>query len=168
MARKAIVSIEHKSKLSSDDWRELSAMMQQLHAQERMWRESFEEKQKQTGMVCSGFIPDPWTTKKTKWMLKDDDIIAIARDPKTSKPIGFCAAESKPELGWATCDGVFVASKWRKHGIASKLVNAVLDEVKRKGLESLDLRVSTKNKAAQAFYSKLGFAATALEMERWT
>ena len=80
MASKAIVSIEHKSKLSSDDWRELSAMMQRLHAQERMWRESFEEKQKQTGMVCSGFIPDPWTTKKTKWMLKDDDIIAILTD----------------------------------------------------------------------------------------
>ena len=156
-----------KSKLSSDDWRELGFMMRELQDQERSWLDDIEEKQQRArGVFTIGAIWPELTIKETKNYFKTDNLIIVARDPE-QKIVGFCAVEKKPSLGWATCDGLFVQKEWRGKGIASTFLEIALDKVKEAGLDSLDLRVSIKNKAAQALYKKLGFSRTAYQMERW-
>lgn len=103
-----------------------------------------------------------------KSYFKADDLLFIARDPDGPKPVGFCAIERKPSLGWATCDGLFVKKEWRGKGIASAfLEKMLLAKVKRDGLDSLDPEVSVKNKAAQSLYKKVGFSRTAYQLEKW-
>ena len=107
------------------------------------------------------------TLKEAKHYFKSDNLIIVARDPNDQKIIGFCAIEKKLSLGWATCDVLFVKKEWRGRKIASTFLEIALEKVKNSGLDSLDLRVSVKNKAAQALYKKLGFSKTAYQMEKW-
>lgn len=160
------ITITPKSKLSSADWRELGRMMRTLQDQERGWLDDIEEKQQAKGVFTVGDIQPEMTIKEVKSYFKSDSLVIVARGPE-QKLIGFCAVEKKPSLGWATCDGLFVKREWRGQGIASAFLEIALEKVKHDGLDSLDLRVSIKNKAAQALYKKLGFSRTAYQMERW-
>lgn len=156
-----------KSKLSSDDWRELGSMMQDLQLQERNWLDDIEEKQQRArGVFRVGIIWPVLTLKEIKEFFKTDSLMIVARAPD-QKLVGFCSVEKKPSLGWATCNGLFVKREWRGLGIASEFLELALDKVKEASLDSLDLRVSIKNKAAQALYKKLGFSRTAYQMEKW-
>ena len=162
------IFVTPKSKLSSDDWRELGFMMRELQEQERGWLDDIEEKQQRArGVFRIGTIWPEMTLKEVKDCFKSDNLIIVARDPDDQKIIGFCAVEKKPSLGWATCDGLFVKKEWRGRGTASTFLEIALEKVKHDGLDSLDLRVSIKNKAAQALYKKLGFSTVALKMEKW-
>lgn len=165
---KAVVRLEPKSKLSSNDWRELGRMMNKLRDQERGWLDDIEEKQerKRDAVIIGTFCPE-MTVKEVKAIFKDDDLLFIARDPSSLRPIGFCAVERKDELGWASCDGIYVDEAWRNQGIASTFLELALEKTKASGLFSMDLRVSVKNKAARKLYEKLGFSKTAYMMERW-
>lgn len=169
MARKTCkFYVVPKSKLSSDDWRELGLMMRDLQNQERGWLDDIEEKQQRArGVFKARTIWPEMTVKEVKACFKCDNLIIVARDPADQKIIGFCAVEKKPSLGWATCDSLFVKKEWRGRGTASTFLEIALEKVKHDGLDSLDLRVSTKNKAAQALYKKLGFSRTAYQMEKW-
>lgn len=169
MARKTCkFYVVPKSKLSSDDWRELGLMMRDLQNQERDWLDDIEEKQQRArGVFKARTIWHEMTVKEVKVCFKCDNLIIVARDPTDQKIIGFCAVEKKPSLGWATCDSLFVKKEWRGRGTASTFLEIALEKVKHDGLDSLDLRVSTKNKAAQALYKKLGFSRTAYQMEKW-
>lgn len=166
--KKALISITPKSKLTSDDWRELGAMSQALQCQERGWLDDIGEKQLRCqGVRMLSMISCEPSVKEVRARFKSVSFIITARDPESSKLVGFCAVEKKPHLGWATCDGIFVKREWRGRGIASAFFEMALAEVERSGLESLDLRVSVKNRAAQALYKKLGFSKTAYELEKW-
>lgn len=165
---KYIIKLEPKSKLSSDDWRALAELMQELQCQEREWLDDIEEKQlKHCGVFRVSFGFEKMSLKDIKANFKADDLMFIARDSSSLKIIGFCAVERKYNLGWATCDGLIVKKEWRNKGIASAFLEMAFEKVKKDGLDSLDLRVSIKNKAAQALYKKLGFSKTAYQMERW-
>ena len=162
------IKLEPKSKLSSDDWRCLGIMVRKLQDQERSWLDEVEEKQQREKGVCIiGRIQPKMTIKEVKAFFKNNDVLFLARDPCTNKPIGFCAVERKFDLGWATCDGLYVEELWRNKKVATYLMQSALDKTKHDGLDSLDLRVSMKNKAAQKLYKKLGFSKTAYQMERW-
>lgn len=165
---KALIKLEYKSKLSSDDWRELGRMMNKLREQERSWLDDIEEKQerKRDAVIIGSFYSD-MTLKEVKAIFKSDDILFIARDPATSKPVGFCAVERKDDLGWSSCDGIYVDESWRNQGIASAFLEMALQKTRDSGLFSMDLRVSVKNKTARKLYEKLGFSKTAYMMERW-
>lgn len=168
MARKTCkIYVVPKSKLSSDDWRELGFMVRELQDQERGWLDDIEDKQQARGVFMIQPIWSEMTLKEAKHLFKTDNLIIVARDPNDQKIIGFCAIEKKPSLGWATCDALFVKKEWRGRKIASTFLEIALEKVKHSGLDSLDLRVSVKNKAAQALYKKLGFSKTAYQMEKW-
>lgn len=168
MARKTCkIYVVPKSKLSSDDWRELGFMVREIQDQEREWLSGIEDKQQARGVFMIRPIWSEMTVKEAKCLFKTDNLIIVARDPNDQKIIGFCAVEKKPSLGWATCDALFVKKEWRGRKIASTFLEIALEKVKHSGLDSLDLRVSVKNKAAQALYKKLGFSKTAYQMEKW-
>lgn len=165
--KKLLICITPKSKFSSDDWRELGAMSQDLLCQERGWLDEISEKQQAKGVFTISMIPDVLSIREVKARFKCNSFIITARDPESGKLVGFCSVEKKPSLGWATCNGLFVKKEWRGRGTASAFLEMALAEVEKSGLESLDLRVSVKNKAAQALYKKLGFSKTAYELEKW-
>lgn len=165
MSKNFQIEIAHKSKLSADEWKALGLMMRKLQEQELHWLSSFHYKQ--TGVMQIGVIFDEMTMKEAKSLFKSSNVLAVARDAKTHDIIGFCAVEEKPELGWATCDGLHVDPKWRRKGIASSLLKLAFDKIKHDGLDSLELRVSLNNKEAQALYKKLGFTSVAMKMEKW-
>ena len=144
-------------------------MMQCLQNQERKWLDDIEEKQQQRarGVFTLCFIPVPQPLKEIKRLFRTDDVLILAREPRSLKLVGFCAVERKPQLGWASCDGIYVKPEWRKRGIASAFLEMALEKIKKDGLDSLDLRVSVKNKPAQDLYRKLGFSRTAYMLEKW-
>lgn len=78
---KALIKLESKSKLSSDDWRELGRMMNKLREQERNWLDDIEEKQgrkRRDAITIGSFYPD-MTIKEVKAIFKSDDLFFIAR-----------------------------------------------------------------------------------------
>ena len=52
-----------------------------------------------------------------------------------------------------------VLPRWRRRGIARKLLAAAIGETRERGLPSLVLEVATDNDAAAALYAALGFGA---------
>lgn len=167
---RALIRLEPKSKLSSADWRELDTMMEHLAEQEREWLDDIGDKQTRDearGVFTIGMICVESTVKEIKAKFKDEDLLFIARDPKTKIPVGFCAVQRKPRLGWSSCNGLYVKPEWRRQGIASDFLWMALDKTKKSGLDSMDLRVSVKNKEAIALYRNLGFSKTSYTMEKW-
>lgn len=166
-----VIKLEAKSKLSSSDWRELDSMLDELHEQEREWVDDISGKQARDRahgvLVIGEFRPEP-TLKEIKEEFKHATWIFTARDLASETLVGFCIVEKNPSLSWATCGGLLVKKEWRRRGIASGLLETALAKTREAGLDSLDLRVSIKNKTAQALYKKLGFSTVALKMERWT
>lgn len=160
------IQLEQKSKLTSSEWKEIGLLLRVLQDQELQWRCNFHEKQ--SGMCMIGVVLPEVTAKSTREVLKKDNLIFTAREPKTRKITGFCAVQELPSLGWAVCDGLYVDPKWRRRGIASAFLKTALEKARKDGLDSLELRVSVNNKEAQALYKKLGFTTVALKMERWT
>ena len=56
-------------------------------------------------------------------------------------------------------DYIFVLEKYRKNGIASKLINYIIN--KNKEIENITLEVSVENVAAINLYKKFGFVVVA-------
>jgi ribosomal-protein-alanine N-acetyltransferase len=57
---------------------------------------------------------------------------------------------------------IAVRPEWRRRGIGTKLMEALLDAFKKRGLRKAVLEVAVSNREAIAFYERLGFKATAL------
>ena len=165
--KKPEIRLERKSKLSSSEWKELGCLLRTLIDQELLWLNGFHAKQAGACVVSVGRIWTELTAKEARDSFKNANLIYTARDPKTKSIIGFCSLEEKPKCGWATCSGLFVDPKWRRRGIASDFLSLAFEKVRADGLDSIELRVSLCNKAAQALYKKLGFTTVALKMEKW-
>jgi ribosomal protein S18 acetylase RimI-like enzyme len=59
---------------------------------------------------------------------------------------------------------VLVAESARRRGIAKKLLERVLEELRERGAPRVVLHTSVKNPAAQKLFASLGFRKTMLEM----
>lgn len=53
---------------------------------------------------------------------------------------------------------VYVDEKFRKKGIATKMMDAIIKELKMYNVSSITLETSSKNTIAQQFYKKYGFS----------
>lgn len=59
--------------------------------------------------------------------------------------------------------GVYVAPEARGHGLARKLIETVIEEARRYGLEILHLSTDTQNPVSFALYKSLGFEPWGVE-----
>ena len=159
------VQIEPKSKLSSDDWKKLGSMMQNLKDQEQKWIDDFEQKQKPFGRFIIGRIYPKLTIRSSKEMFKDSNILIVARDTNDSDIVGFCAIVADINSSSFICAGLYVEPSNRNHGIASQLLELAKTKCKEEGFDQFSLRVSSKNRPAQKLYKKLGFATTGYLMD---
>ena len=168
--KQLVIKLEAKSKLSSSDWRELDTMLDKLREQERRWLDDISDKQardKERGVFVIGEFRTEPTLKEIKEEFKSATWIFTARDLTSKTLVGFCIVAKKESLGWSTCEGLYVKPEWRCKGVASELLEMAIYKTREAGLDSIDLRVSVKNRAAQALYKKLGFSRTAYQMEKW-
>jgi ribosomal protein S18 acetylase RimI-like enzyme len=63
-------------------------------------------------------------------------------------------------------DDIYISEKFRRKGIASKLINYFILKMKLEGIKKFRLGVDIKNKPAINLYKNLGFKITQYEMER--
>ena len=74
----------------------------------------------------------------------------LAFDPR-NEPIGTARMQPNGHIG-----RIAVVSRWRRRGVGSLLVAALIDEARRAGLSDVDLNSQIH---AVGFYRKLGFTA---------
>jgi [ribosomal protein S18]-alanine N-acetyltransferase len=71
---------------------------------------------------------------------------------------GFVIARPVPPE--AELESIGVAMQWQRRGIGRRLVVAMVAELEKAGIDTLDLEVRASNGIAIAFYVSLGFAET--------
>ena len=92
----------------------------------------------------SNYIIDEAELKKiSKVYLKDDKIIGY---------ISYQIMYERAELNY-----IFVKEEERKKGIASKMLEYMLNNIKEENIETIDLEVNSLNKKAINLYQKYGF-----------
>ncbi|MEK6985044.1 MAG: GNAT family N-acetyltransferase [Candidatus Thermoplasmatota archaeon] len=85
----------------------------------------------------------------------------VARDVERNELVGFALAGRNGAEGHLLAIGVDAARRHR--GIGSALVRTVRNDLARSGAFRLTLEVRAEDTAAQAFYSRHGFAPEGLE-----
>jgi ribosomal-protein-alanine N-acetyltransferase len=85
----------------------------------------------------------------------------VARDIHADRVVGFAVAAKD------SCEGhllaIAVDDQYRGNGIGSALLKNVRQELTRSGAMRLKLEVRAEDRAAQAFYTRHGFAPEGLE-----
>lgn len=103
---------------------------------------------------------NPWSKDALLWEMRNSDVtrVYIARD-ETGVLAAFCAC-------WVIFDELHintmaVAANLRRQGIASALLQYVLDEARASGARKATLEVRQSNEAALRLYQSLGFRVVA-------
>lgn len=97
----------------------------------------------------SNYIIDEAELKKiSKVYLKDDKIIGY---------ISYQIMYERAELNY-----IFVKEEERKKGIASKMLEYMLNNLKEENIETIDLEVNSLNKKAINLYQKYGFKTVSI------
>jgi [ribosomal protein S18]-alanine N-acetyltransferase len=85
--------------------------------------------------------------------------IALAAEDSPTGPIqGFAVAVLLPPQ--AELETIAVATSARRTGIGSRLLSALLDELRQAGIREIYLEVRVSNRAALDFYRNFGFSQT--------
>jgi len=101
---------------------------------------------------------DPWSLGAFSQDLNNIHIIAlVAMDEEQPVPTlaGYTFMRHLVEDGHI--DNIAVAPAYRRMGVASLLMKALLCEAKKRGMEKITLEVRQGNRAAMALYHKYGF-----------
>ena len=128
----------------------LNACVQQQHidALPRLFKTSTEPQEIKDAF--KDFISDP------------NGLVLLAEE---TEPAGYLFAQFQNHLAnWARFElkllyiqHLIVAPKFRRRGIATKLLSAALDAARSRGIERVELDVWSFNSEARHFYSKNGF-----------
>lgn len=88
-------------------------------------------------------------------LLEDDEIIGVGH-------IDFVMV---PKAG--TLVALNVREDKRSQGLGAIFIDAMENEIRKRGLESVELRVETKNVRAQKLYEQLGYRERGTSVETW-
>ena len=106
--------------------------------------------------VC---FPDPWSERSVSSELTNPLSLWLValEDDKLAGYVG-----SQTVMGETDMMNIAVDPEFRRRGIAEKLVDALVAELKARGSHCLTLEVRASNDAAKALYGKLGFSQVGL------
>lgn len=108
--------------------------------------------------IESDFTPNPELERKGLKMLLQSDLASVLIASEGVKVIGMCTAQiivSTAAGGLkAQVEDVVVDKDYRRQGIGTKLLNAMEQEMKQKGVVRLALAVDKNNECATAFYNQ--------------
>lgn len=97
------------------------------------------------GQWCRAFDnPERYTLV----MLNDDKIIGTS---------SYCKSRFEIFSGWGEIISIYFLPEYMGKGYGEKLLNKVLDELKKMGFKTVFLWVLEENKRARHFYEKCGF-----------
>ncbi len=101
--------------------------------------------------------------------LADPDVLLFAAE-RAGHVVGYAYARLEPRDWNALLDScgalhdIFVSDEQRRQGVARRLVDAVREELRRKGAPRLVLHTASKNSTARQFFAALGFRETMVEL----
>lgn len=112
-------------------------------------------------VLQSETFTNPWSADSLRWEIANTDVARLyvmrADEPGNAEPvlIGFCAC-------WVILDelhinSLAVADRWRRQGLASRLLREVCRDAIGAGATQATLEVRRSNTAALALYERLGF-----------
>lgn len=84
---------------------------------------------------------------------------------RDGEPVGVCMLGVRGDEAWIGGLGVVVAE--RRGGLGARLMEAVLDEARRRGVREIRLEVIVENERAIPLYERLGFERTR-DLEVWS
>ena len=98
----------------------------------------------------------PWTLQSFKTDLQYNRLAYYLVARHDGKIVGYIGA-------WIVLDEAHITTlavehAYRRHGVASCLIQALIDEGNRRCISSLTLEVRPSNKVARSFYKKWGFS----------
>lgn len=102
----------------------------------------------------------PWTRENLIAYLPDDMHTMLCAVDDAGKVVGYIGLMYVLDEGYIA--NVAVSQDYRRQGIGSKLLTALVDEAKRKDLSFLTLEVRESNENAIALYKKAGFSEVGL------
>ncbi|MCQ2467554.1 MAG: tRNA (adenosine(37)-N6)-threonylcarbamoyltransferase complex dimerization subunit type 1 TsaB [Clostridia bacterium] len=101
-------------------------------------------------------IDHPWTFEAVKALINDDNKVAlVAVDKLTNEVLGYIGASwviDEAEVG-----NLCVFGKYRRIGVATKIMDAFISFMKEKGVKTIFLEVNHDNYKAISLYEKCGF-----------
>jgi ribosomal-protein-alanine N-acetyltransferase len=97
----------------------------------------------------------PWSSRTFLNLLRRPNVALFAAEDVPGSLIGFAVvwfAGAEGELG-----DLAVQSAWRRRGVASALIEAVVREAAERGATEIYLEVRESNEAARGLYERHGF-----------
>lgn len=102
---------------------------------------------------------DPWSARSIASELENPLSLWLVEE-REGCVAGYIGSQSVPPE--ADVMNVAVAPEFRRCGVASALLSALLARLCAQGIESLSLEVRVSNAPARALYERFGFAAVGL------
>jgi ribosomal-protein-alanine N-acetyltransferase len=107
---------------------------------------------------------NPWAAESIRWELEHTDVarLYVMRVPD-GQVVAYCAC-------WIIFDELHINSlavdeRWRRRGLARRLLETVLAEAASSGVQSATLEVRRSNDAARGLYEGLGFGVDAVRRD---
>ena len=97
---------------------------------------------------------DPWSEKSIASELENSLSLWLVAT-EAGQVIGYVGSQSV--LGWADMMNLAVAEEYRRKGVAFKLVNCLIEQLKAQDVSCLTLEVRASNDPAIRLYQRLGF-----------
>ena len=92
---------------------------------------------------------------------KEDNILLVAKIEEDVIGYAYCIIEEESnELVMsktALLDGIFIEEKYRKHGVATKLINECKNWSKKIGTKFFEIKIISENSNVLKLYEKIGF-----------
>ena len=98
---------------------------------------------------------EPWSEASLELLLRDGNFgIAAVSDGQVVAYVGVISAPPEGEI-----TNVATHPDYRRRGLADAVIEALKEEARRRGIDTLYLEVRRSNTAAQKLYEKQGFEA---------
>lgn len=108
---------------------------------------------------------NPWGADALRWELNNTDVarLYLMRAQPGGTLVAYCAC-------WMIFDELHINSlavdeRWRRRGLARRLLDDVFRDAVRAGARSATLEVRQSNRAARALYERLGFTVEAVRRD---
>lgn len=103
-------------------------------------------------------IDHPWTIDAIKELINDDNKLAVvAVNSDNQEVMGYIGVSTV--IDEAEVGNLCVLGKYRRIGIATKIMDKLFEMLKERGIKTLFLEVNHDNYRAIALYEKMGFKA---------
>jgi len=109
-------------------------------------------------------LPLSWWESRLKEESQPSELVlGTFHDERLAGVAGLSFEKREKARHKATLFGMYVSSRFRRHGLGRQIVEAVLAEASARGVKVVQLMVTHGNHAAQALYEECGFVQFGLE-----